>query len=167
MKNKNKKMIFIIIFGIIIVGFIIFVLFKPEYNVINNYKITKCTLDNDQSKSDYKSITNYTIYSKNNVVKKVISKEVLTSKNTTIIMYFTDLLEKQYKSENDKYGGFSYDVSSKGDKVVSNVTIDYSKMDLDKYIKDNTAMKSYVNNDNNVTLSGIKTMYESLGAKCE
>ena len=45
-------------------------------------------------------------------------------------------------------------------------TFEVLKDDLDKFVKDNPAMKSYVDKDNNITLSGIKTMYESMGAKC-
>lgn len=156
--NKFIKIIFVFIGIIFICG-------CQKTTIGQN--VTKCTLDNDQSKSGYKVKTTYKIYSKNDIVTKVDTNEILTSENTTIIKYFDDLYKKQYKSENDKYGGYTYDVKTDKNKVILNVTINYNKIDLDSYIKDNSAMKSYVNKDNKMTLKGIKTMYESLGAKCK
>ena len=40
-------------------------------------------------------------------------------------------------------------------------------MDLDKFIEDNEAMKSFVNKDNKLTVDGVKAMYESIGATCK
>ena len=129
--------------------------------------VTKCTLDNDQSKSGYKVKSTYNIYSKNGVVSKVSTEEVLTSENTTILKYFEDLNKKQYEAQNKNYGGYNYDVKADKNTVTTTVTIDYKKMNLKKFIEENSAMKSYVNKDNKFTLKGAKTMYESLGAKCE
>lgn len=137
-----------------------------KYN-LPGQKVTKCTLDNDQSKSGYKTIVTYNIYSKNDVVSKVSYEEVLTSENTTILKYFEDLNKKQFEQQNKTYGGYSFDVKAEKNKIISNVTINYSKLDMNKFIKDNSAMKSYVDENNKFTLKGAKTMYESLGAKCE
>ena len=38
---------------------------------------------------------------------------------------------------------------------------------MKKFIEDNSAMKSYVNKNNALTLEGAKVMYESLGASCK
>ena len=40
-------------------------------------------------------------------------------------------------------------------------------MNLKKFVEDNASMKSYVNKDNKITLSGAKKLYESLGATCK
>ena len=40
-------------------------------------------------------------------------------------------------------------------------------MDLDKFVKSNTALSSYVNDKNQLTKDGVISLYESLGAKCE
>lgn len=130
-------------------------------------KITKCTLTSDQSASGYVLDSTYEIYSKGDVVYKVSTKEVVTSKNNTVLQYFEKTLKDQYKSSNDIYGGYSYDVKTKDGKVSSTVTIDYNKMDLNKFVKNNTAMKSYVNKNNKLTLEGAKKLYESLGATCK
>ncbi len=128
--------------------------------------LTKCTMTSDQSKSGYVINTEYNIYSNKNLVNQVVIKEVVESKNNTILAYFKNQLEKQYKANNNAYKGYAYKVTNKDGKVTAEVTIDYSKMDLKKYIKDNPAMKSYVDKNNKPTLKGVKNMYESSGAKC-
>ncbi len=130
-------------------------------------QVSKCTLSNDQSASGYSINSTYNIYSTNGIVNSVQTKEVVTSKNTTILAYFEDLLKKQYESANSSYGGYEFKVSKTDNKVTSTVTINYEKMDLDKFVKDNASMKSYVNKSNKLTLDGVKKLYESLGATCK
>ena len=130
-------------------------------------KVTKCTLKSDQSASGYKITSEYNVYSSKDEVNKVVTTETVESKNNTILAYFEKQLKSQYKANNDSYGGYKYEVTNKDGKVVSKVTIDYSKMNLNKFIKDNPAMKSYVNKSNKITVKGIKSMYQSMGATCE
>lgn len=130
-------------------------------------KVTTCTLDNDQSKSEYKILSTYKIYSNKDIVSKIETEETLTSKNTTIIAYFEEIYNKRYKAETGKYKGISYNVKKDNDKLITTVTTDYNKLNMTDYIKENSAMKSYVNKDNKFTLDGAKKMYESLGAKCK
>ena len=129
-------------------------------------KIT-CTLESDQSASGYKLKSEYVIYSDGEVVSKVETTETVESTNNTVLAYFEKTLKEQYKTNNDKYKGYDYEVTNKDGKVVSSVTIDYSKMNLNKFIEDNEAMKSFVNSDNKLTVKGVKSMYESVGATCK
>ena len=130
-------------------------------------KVLKCEIKNDQSKSGYTINTTYEIYSSDSIVNKVVRKDVVTSKNTTILAYFEKTLKDQYKKINDNYGGNESDVKIDGNKVVATLTSDYNKMDFEKYIKDNTIMKSYVNKNNKLTMNKAKTFYESMGATCK
>ena len=130
-------------------------------------QVSKCTLNSDQSASGYTINSTYEIYSTNDIVSSVKTKEVVTSKNTTILAYFEDLLNKQYKSASETYGGYTYKVTNKDGKVTSEVTINYDKMNLSKFVKDNASMKSYVNKSNKLTLDGVKKIYEGLGATCK
>ena len=52
-------------------------------------------------------------------------------------------------------------------KLVSNTTIDYNVMDLAKFVKDQPSLKEYLTSDNHMSLKGVKSIYESLGAVCE
>ncbi len=128
---------------------------------------TKCTLDSDQSASGYKLESVYNIYSTNGIVDSVKTKEVVTSKNNTILSYFENILKSQYTKAGKAYGGYTFNVKKEDDKVTSEVTIDYNKMDLSKFVRDNASMKSYVNKSNKITLDGAKKIYESLGATCK
>lgn len=130
-------------------------------------KVTKCTLKSDQSASGYKITSEYNVYSSKDEVNKVVTTETVESKNNTILAYFEKQLKSQYKANNDSYGGYKYEITNKDGKVVSKVTIDYSKMNLNKFVKDNPAMKSFVNKSNKITVKGIKSMYQSMGATCE
>ena len=40
-------------------------------------------------------------------------------------------------------------------------------MDLDKFSEDQSSIKSAMNNKNELTVDGMKSMYQSMGATCE
>ncbi|MBP3635088.1 MAG: DUF1307 domain-containing protein [Bacilli bacterium] len=130
-------------------------------------KIVTCTLTNDQSASGYKLDSTYKIYATDDSVTSVETEEVVTSDNEQIRNYFEKTLNDSYQTADKTYGGYTYNVKNEGNKVTSKVTIDYTKMNLDKFVKDNSSMKAYVNKDNKITLKGAKNIYESLGATCE
>ena len=65
------------------------------------------------------------------------------------------------------YGSYAYDVSIKDEQLILNVTIDYNKFDRNKFIKDNTGIKKYVNDKNQYTLDGIIKMYENISGSCK
>lgn len=129
--------------------------------------VTKCELTSNQTSSGYSLDSTYEIYSKGGVVNKVKTKEVVTTEKDDILTYFETYLNQSYKTASDTYGGYTYKVTKSDKKVSSDVTIDYNKMDLDKFVSDNSVMKAYVNKDNKVTLEGVTKIYESLGATCE
>ncbi len=154
--KKGIRVLFISLFVILISG------------CDNDKVITKtCTLTNNQSASGYKLDSNYEIHSTNGYVTSVTTKEVVTSDNKQIRDYFKKTLETTYSNANKTYGGYTYNITDEDNKVTSDVTIDYSKMDLDKFVKDNAQMKAYVNKKNQITLEGIQKVYETLGATCK
>ena len=133
-----------------------------------NKNVTKtCTIVSDQSESGYKSNTTYTIYSKNDIVTKVEQKEVIDSKKKDILDFYKNEYNSMYKKYNKTYGGYNYDVSIKDEQLILNVTIDYNKFDMNKFIKDNTGIKKFVNDKNQYTLDGIIKMYENIGGSCK
>lgn len=96
---------------------------------------------------------------------KDTAKETVESDNEQVRSYFKKTLEDSYNTANESYGGYTYNVTEDGNKVISDVTIDYSKMDLEKFVNDNSQMKSYIKN-NRISLDGMKKIYEALGATC-
>ena len=153
--KKGLKILFISLFVILISG-----CGKSDKEVVST-----CTLSSDQSSNGYKISSNYEIHSKNGLVNSVTTKETVESDNEQVRSYFKKTLEDSYNTANESYGGYTYNVTEDGNKIISDVTIDYSKMDLNKFVKDNSQMKSYIKN-NKISLDGMKKIYETLGATC-
>lgn len=128
-------------------------------------KTMKCSSKSPQK--NYDISTDYTIKSSGKIVTSVTIKQVIESKDKKVLENFKKQLEDQYKNNNTVYGGYKYKVTINGKKLTADVTIDYKKFDLDKFVKTNGAMKEYVNKDNKLTVEGAKKMYESTGAKCK
>lgn len=127
--------------------------------------VTTCTSSSKQT--NYEMSTKYIINSRENIVENVIVNQTITSKDENLLKEFEKQLKEQYKSNKSLYGGYTSDVKINGKKVVSKVTINYEELNMKKFVKDNGAMKDYVNKENKFTLEGAKKLYKSTGAKCE
>ncbi len=128
-------------------------------------KVVSCKSSSKQT--NYTIETKYTINSRKDIVESININQTISSKDEKILKDFEKQLKEQYKSNNSLYGGYSFDIKIKGKKLTSKVTINYEKLDMKKFVKDNGAMKDYVDKDNNFTLEGAKKLYKSTGAKCE
>lgn len=153
--KKGLKILFISLFVILISG----------CGKSNKEVVSTCTLSSNQSSNGYKISSNYEIHSKDGLVNSVTTKETVESDNEQVRFYFKKTLEDSYNTANESYGGYTYNVTEDGNKVISDVTIDYSKMNLEKFVNDNSQMKSYIKN-NRISLDGMKKIYEALGATC-
>lgn len=125
-----------------------------------------CTLSSNDVINGYKLDSIYKINYFGKTVKSVETIETVISDSSETIDYFETTLNDTYKKMNDSYGGYVYNVTKEDGKVVSNVTIDYSKVNIEQLVKDQPLLKSYVD-DNKLLLGGLKSMYESMGATCE
>lgn len=127
-----------------------------------------CTSSQDNSLYNYSVEGEYKVYMKDGVVTKVITKEVATSDDEDILNQLETYSKTMYANADKTYGGYKYSTSIKGDELTINVTVNYDKMDRDKFAKDNSSsIKKYVNDDNKYTKEGIKDLYEDLGATCK
>lgn len=133
----------------------------------NEMEVTKCTLTSNDTTNGYKLDAVYNIYAKNDEVQKVETTETVTSSSDSVLSYFESYIKKTYKAYNDSYGGYTYTVTNSDGKVISKVTIDYTKLNIKQFVKDNSSMKSYVDSNNMITTDGMKTLYEKLGASCQ
>jgi uncharacterized lipoprotein YehR (DUF1307 family) len=125
-----------------------------------------CTLKSDQSNSGYILETKYVIKYRGDYVNTVNITETITSDKKEVLEKFAVQFNDQYSYNKKTYGGYNYSVDNTGNKVESNVEIDYTEMNLEKFIKNNEAMKEYTKN-NKLTIEGAKKMYEASGAKCK
>ena len=160
MKNNMKKILILI--GSIVLLFVLVLVVM----ILFSSKTTICTIKSDQSKSGYVLDTKYVIKSKKGIVSSVKITEVVTSNDAKKLSNFEKNFNDQYKYNSKNYGGYTYKVVNGNGKVVSNVTIDYNEFNMEKFVKNNVAMKEYIE-DGKLTLDGAKNLYESTGAKCK
>lgn len=132
---------------------------KPETKTI------ECTLEQDLS--DYKLNATYKIYATGDVVDKVETIEIVDSPNAEILNVLETNVKTQYENNSKRYGGTDYKITNDGSKIESKVTIDYSKYDMEKMVNDNSAMKSFLNSDNRLTVDGATSLYKAMGATCK
>lgn len=132
-----------------------------------NERIIKCTASQNNLANGYEIKSEYNIYAKGDVVKSVKTKETVTSDQEAILNTFETTLNSTYGTYSKEYGGYKYEIVKDNNTVTSNVAIDYSVMDLARFANDNSVLKNYMNDNNELTVDGLKTMYKSLGATCE
>lgn len=152
--------------GLKVLGFIFAVTMLAGCGNVEQ-KVTTCNLTQTDNATGYKLVSEYKVYSTGDVVDKVETVETVTSEDEAILDYFEETVNKTYSTQSETYGGYTYKVTNENGKVVSEATIDYSKMDLNKYASDNTAVKNFLNEDNRITVEGVTSIYEALGAVCE
>jgi len=128
--------------------------------------VIKCTGSAKDVVNKYETKSEYKINYKGDYVESVETVETVTSENEEFLKQMQDTVKELYDGYNKEYGGYTFDVSIKDDKLVSTVSIDYSKMDIDKFVKDQSVLKNYVK-DGKLTVDGLKSMYTTMGATCE
>ncbi len=130
-------------------------------------KTVTCTLHKNDVINNYELNSTYEVKSKGEVVTNVTSTEVVTSDSEEILSYFEETLNNTYKTMNDTYGGYDVNITNADGKVTSVAKIDYSKLNIEQLVKDDPSMKNAVNDKNELTLTGIKSMYSAMGITCE
>lgn len=130
-------------------------------------KVLTCKLKQTVTGSDYTLDSTYKAYYVGKVVNRVESTEVVNTDNQEVLDYMDEYLDSYYKELNSSYGGYETNITKNSDSLVANTVIDYNKMDLKKYADDNTAISVYLNSDNKLTIDGVKSIYEAMGASCE
>ena len=125
-----------------------------------------CELSSRDVINGYETTAEYTIYYTGDYVDKVDTVETIISDSTEILGTMEAYIDPTYDSMNNAYGGDTYEVKKEDGKVISNAEIDYTEMDLDRYVTDQPLMTNYVK-DGKFLLDGIVEIYEATGATCE
>ena len=133
----------------------------------NKEKLMTCTSNINNTKQNYNSNIIYSVYYKNKVVTKVVINEIYKSDNLDMITYFKESRSAIYDNYNKLYGGYSYEIQEGDNRLEINNTIDYSKVNVKKMVKNKIIDKDYVDSYYNLTKIGAKTMYENIGATCK
>lgn len=152
------------IYGIlIVVGFV----FLGLVGCSNDKEVlTTCTLTQTNEEQGFKLNATYNVYSKNDLVDHVVTKEIVTSNTKSILEYYKNYAIDNYDKMNKAYGGYTYSSDMTDNQLTVDTTIDYTKMDLKKFASDNPGIDSYFKDDK-ITLEGVLSIYKQIGATCE
>lgn len=86
--------------------------------------------------------------------------------DTSSLSQIKDIIEQTYTTANQKYSGYTINVNNDGQKVVADVTVDYSKTDLEQMRKDDSDVEQFIENGK-MSVEKMKTYYKGLGMSCE
>ena len=125
--------------------------------------VMKCNINTNLG--TYTLNSDYEVHHDGKYVKSITTTETVSSTDSSIIDQMATYMDSMYQELSDTYGGYKYNVTKNNGKVVSNVTVDYTKINLKKLVEDDESAKLFVEDDK-VTLEGIKETYKNLGVEC-
>ena len=128
-------------------------------------KVVKCSYNVKTDQLEYSATYKITVTG-DDFVESVSTEEILKSDEPDYLSQAKESAEELYSSANQQYGGYKYNVKISGNTLTSTCDIDYDKMDIEKYVEDNPTLTNFTENGK-VKLSGVISIYEQLGAKCE
>ena len=133
----------------------------------SNKKIVSCTLYKKDVSNGYELSSTYKIFAEESIVNGVETTEIISSDNIDTLSYFETTLKNTYDKMNIAYGGYDVSITNQDGKVTSIIKIDYTVLNVEQLLIDNPSMKVAANNNNQLTLDGIISMYEIAGATCK
>ena len=162
-QKKASKKIALILLSCISVVLIILMIIAAG----NRSKVISCTQTSDQPNLGYKTETTIEIRYDENIVKLVKSTKKIEAKDKQKLEELINSYSSQYDLNNASYGGYTQSTSNGDDTHATfNGEIDYSKVDMQKFIKDNPSMEQYTESAK-LTKDGAKRMYEASGFECK
>lgn len=126
----------------------------------------KCSLSSKDVVNGYSLEAEYNINYKGEIVESVKTTETVLTTKKNLLNQFEKTFNDTYKAVSDAYGGYDYKVTKEKDKVISVVTIDYNKMNLEQFVKDQPTLKDYVEGGK-LKVTGLEELYKAAGATCE
>ena len=129
-------------------------------------KYFTCKIDLNNELMEYNLNATYKVYYKDSYVTRIEKNEIYKTENKETLNYFNEYKNLEYMNLNNLYGGTSYTVDLKENKVILDATINMNEVDIKKMIKDEYINEDYVIK-NNLTVGGIKNIYREKGAICD
>lgn len=126
-------------------------------------KTMNCTRTVNQN--GIKMDLSYTVTYEGDYAKVVKSVEKIISDDEDTLETYKTQLEETTKSFKDiEY--YDHDIKIEGNTLTSSITINYEKIDTDKLISIDSAMKQIIK-DGKVSIDTLETLYTGLGNTCE
>jgi len=139
---------------------------NTKNNVDNSNETMFCTLNKPNFMSWTSLESTYKINYNGEYVNSVDTVEIVNSDDEQIIEYYKDAVEEIYKPyKNLKY--YDYDIKATKDTLTSKVTINYEKIDMDKFVEINPEGAAFFVKDNKISLEKLVEYYEMIGATCK
>jgi hypothetical protein len=130
-------------------------------------KTVTCSQISDQPNLGYKTETKTEIIYNGNFVKIVKTNRKIKVDDSEKLSNLTNSYTRQYDMNNVSYSGYKYTITNTDETHAEiNSEIDYNKFNMEKYLKDNPAMKEYTA-EGKMTVDGAKKMYEKSGYSCK
>lgn len=129
-------------------------------------KSLTCNINIENKELNYELTGKYKIYYKKSFVTKIEEKEKYQSNDKDVIRYLNESKDIEYDNLNNRYGGYEYNITKEKNDLNIYISIDISKVDIEKMVKDEYLSNYYINK-NKLTLGGMRLFYESKGAICE
>lgn len=132
-------------------------------DIVNNGNVMTCT--RSVNKNGMKTSLNYKVYYEGYDVTRIKSEESIQMENNKSLKGYKEQIEKVYEPyKNVKF--YNYNIAIRGNKLISKVDINYSKIDTNKLIEIDKA-NSQIITDGKIKVSSVKSLYEKLGATCK
>ena len=125
-----------------------------------------CAYTTGSTITGYTSSSEYTVYHDGEFVDHVEILETIKSDNIDVLSSIEQSIKNMYDPLIKKYKGYSYDIDRSRDKIISKVKIDYTKMDITAYLRDNPSQENYFLGDK-LSVDGIVAIYDSMGIGCD
>ena len=157
----KKRYLFL---AIVMVGvFLITGCSSNSKDIVNNGNVMTCT--RSVNKNGMKTSLNYKVYYEGDDVTRIKSEESIQMENNKSLKGYKEQIEKVYEPyKNVKF--YNYNIAIRGNKLISKVDINYSKIDTNKLIEIDKA-NSQIITDGKIKVSSVKNLYEKLGATCK
>lgn len=157
----KKRYLFL---AIVMVGvFLITGCSSKSKDIVNNGNVMTCT--RSVNKNGMKTSLNYKVYYDGDDVTRIKSEESIQMENNKSLKGYKEQIEKVYEPyKNVKF--YNYNIAIRGNKLISKVDINYSKIDTNKLIEIDKA-NSQIITDGKIKVSSVKSLYEKLGATCK
>lgn len=182
--SNNKKMILLIV-GIVLIAVIAIVVLllingketkesnsdsNSSSNVESNSNLndssTKLTVCSIAEEGENGSMTGtYKVTSKGGVVEVIESEEKIKVDDDYKMSLAKESLEEDYSVYAD-LEHYDYEIRIVGDTLVSNVSINYAKLDMAEFLQRNPLMSIYIK-DGKLYLDDLLGFYSLLGVTCE
>ena len=129
-------------------------------------KILTCKNYEQNEKLNYEINTTFEIKSKNNVAIENKVHYEIKSDSDEVLEILSDKLEEKYKESIEEYGGTTMNKTKDKNKLIVDITLDYKKMDIEKYVEIEPLLKQTTKN-NEIKTTVMRLIYEKKDYDCE